>query len=190
MWQYGVASCTRDTRILSVDRSVVMCRRGTCIVSLCDKKSDISPSCARQARAETQDSETRPTQRANARSRHPAATHAHARLTAPTGQPRTRDDAGRRRCDAAGPAHAHRARKRTHAHTSTLRRLLTHASARACAQRAHVAPAALAAKCATRSDAGGCSSGRQHAARRAEAACRWHRALGVTCEHRERRERG
>ncbi len=52
---------------------------GHCIVSSCDKKSDISPSCARQARAETQDSETRPTQRANARSRHPAATHAHAR---------------------------------------------------------------------------------------------------------------
>ena len=48
---------------------------GHCIVSSCDKKSDISPSCARQARAETQDSETRPTQRANARSRHTRRPH-------------------------------------------------------------------------------------------------------------------
>ena len=163
---------------------------GHCTVSSCDKKSDIPPSCTRQARAETLDSETRPTQRANARSRHPAATHAHARLTAPTGQPRTRDDAGRCRCDAAGPAHAHRARKRTHTHTSTPRRLETHARARACAQRAHVAPAALAASCAAGGEAGGCSGRRRHAARRAEALCRRLRALRVTCAHREGRERG
>ena len=84
----------------------------------------------------------------------------HALLTEPTAHSLTRDAAGGRSRDAADTAHAHRARKRMHAHTSTRRRLTTHACARACVQRTHVGPPSFAASCAAGGEAGGGSGGR------------------------------
>ena len=84
----------------------------------------------------------------------------HALLTEPTAHSLTRDAAGGRSRDAADTAHAHRARKRMHAHTSTRRRLTSHACARACVQRTHVGPPSFAASCAAGGEAGGGSGGR------------------------------